>query len=161
MASVAGYIGTIPEIVPDVSSSFPPESTEPPFPELSSGSSVGHDPARFTGRAATAHLLVSWTMTVHFKQHGHDHRAEDRSAQDSHHHQVALTITPGSVYGVAGPPFVQGVCCQNGSKVPQPGHKCRGSGNSNFSMPMLEDLRGPCHTDGNSRSQPWAYRQAF
>lgn len=109
---------------------------------------IDNDSFALTRRASTTDLFCIRSIPDEPEQQRHDDRAQDGSAQDADHHQVAFSVLRWPRLPVRCPSAVEGIGRQDGPKVAEPGYQSGGGGNADFTVPGLEDLVRPGHDDG-------------
>jgi hypothetical protein len=92
------------------------------------------------------------------QQHHHSSRRKYTCTQNPNHDQITLAILMWALC-ISRPPGVQRIRRQDTTKITQTANERRGSGNAYLAVARLEDLVGPCHADGDCRTEAEAYHE--
>lgn len=120
---------------------------------------IDNDSFAFACGASATDLFCVRSIPNKLEQQRHEDGAQDGSAQDANHHQVAFAVLLWPRLPIRCPSAVESIGREDRPKIAEARHQSGGGSNADFTVSGLEDLVRPGHGDGYGRAQSEADHQ--
>lgn len=108
------------------------------------------------GCGATTTDDLGWFIPEEAEQNGHCDCCDDTPTKNPNHRQITPPEAMRAFNSIGTPPRVQRIRGRDTAQIPQSTHQRRRSRDAHLPMARLEDLRCPCHCDGDRGTETGA-----